>query len=193
MAPAHRANLSQRSGAPWGSPTAEACCRYARARSGCSAWSGRQCMRSERPRASLTSVPAHDPRSIPQRRHAHRARPAAGRAPPTRATHGSNTVRGPRSAPSASATDPGGRSGRLARVRQRARRGRAAGWFAPKNHPKLLFSPPNTHPDAKKIIQNFLPPPFTPAEPSARLLPAVTSTYYSRAAHSVRTPASAWL
>ena len=48
---------------------ANACFRVragARARSGCSAWSGCPCMRTERPRASLTSVPAHDPR-IPQR------------------------------------------------------------------------------------------------------------------------------
>ena len=102
-------------GAPWASPTAEACCRVragARARSVCSAWSGRPCVRTERPRASLTSVPAHGRRSIPQRRHAHRVRPAAAarlrRARRARA-HGSWTARGLER----ERDRPGGRSGRL--------------------------------------------------------------------------------
>ena len=137
-------------GAPWASPTAEACCRVragARARSVCSAWSGRPCMRSERPRASLTSVPAHGQRSIPQRRHAHRARPAAAarlrRARRARA-HGT----GPRAASSASAIDPEG--GRAGWARPTARGAAGCGLVRPhqnlpkpqKNHPKFSLPPP---------------------------------------------------
>ena len=139
-------------GAPWASPTAEACCRVragARARS---AWSGRPCVRTERPRASLTSVPAHGRRSIPQRRHTHRARPAAAarlrRARRARA-HGSWTARGLER----ERDRPGGRSGRLGA--SDCARG------APELRPRSPHT--KTSPDTKKIIQNF-PPPLPPPQ-----------------------------
>ena len=139
-------------GAPWASPTAEACCRVragARARS---AWSGRPCVRTERPRASLTSVPAHGRRSIPQRRHTHRARPAAAarlrRARRARA-HGAWTARGLER----ERDRPGGRSGRLGA--SDCARG------APELRPRSPHT--KTSPDTKKIIQNF-PPPLPPPQ-----------------------------
>ena len=69
---------------------ANACCRAradARARSGCSACSGRPCMRSERPRASLTSVPAHDRRSNPAAAPHTPSSARRGARASTRATH----------------------------------------------------------------------------------------------------------
>ena len=85
---------------------ANACCRVragARARSGCSAWSGCPCMRTERPRASLTSVPAHDPRSIPQRGATHTKIGPPRRARVDARDARERTSHGPRSASSASA------------------------------------------------------------------------------------------
>ena len=107
-------------GTPWASPTRVA--GYARARGRAAGAApgldARACARSGR--ASLTSVPAHDPR-IPQRGA---TRTKIG--PPRRARVDARDARertshGPRSASSASAAARGGRSGRLGRVRPRAR------------------------------------------------------------------------
>ena len=141
-------------GAPWASPTAEACCRVragARARSVCSAWSGRPCVRTERPRASLTSVPAHGRRSIPQRRHTHRARPAAAarlrRARRARA-HGAWTARGLER----ERDRPGGRSGRLG-ASDCARRGRLRPRSPTPKPPRPRASRPLLAP---KVVQKSL-------------------------------------
>ena len=75
--------------------------------------SGCPCMRTERPRASLTSVPAHDPRSIPQRGATHTKIGPPRRARVDARDARERTSHGPRSASSASAAAPGGRSFRL--------------------------------------------------------------------------------
>ena len=113
-------------------------------------------MRTERPRASLTSVPAHDPR-IPQRGATHTKIGPPRRARVDARDARERTSHGPRSASNASAAAAGGRSGRR-RVRPRARH---RGALAPKNHPKLPFPPHQNLPRPQKIIQNFPSPPTT--------------------------------
>ena len=120
-AAAHRVNPSRNA-----MGIANACCRVragARARSGCSAWSGRPCMRTERPRASLTSVPAHDPRSIPQRGATHTKIGPPRRARVDARDARERTSHGPRSASSASAAAGRGRSARLGASDRARRRG----------------------------------------------------------------------
>ena len=70
-------------------------------------------MRTERPRASLTSVPAHDPRSIPQRGATHTKIGPPRRARVDARDARERTSHGPRSASNASAAARGGRSARL--------------------------------------------------------------------------------
>ena len=95
------------------------------------------------------SVPAHDRHSIPQQRHAHRARSAAARArqarASTRATHESAWCMD-RAWPRARARPPreGGPAG-SARPTARRRVRAAAGVRAQKTIQNYLFSPPNIH------------------------------------------------
>ena len=138
----------------------------ARARAGRSErvqhWSGCPCMRTERPRASLTSVPAHDPR-IPQRGTTHTKIGPPRRARVDARDARERTSHGPRSASNASAAAPGGRSARLG-ASDRARA------IAPRSHEKSskIYQPfPTSLPlmvkkkvlrGQKKKVPIFFPP-----------------------------------
>ena len=83
-----------------------------------------------------------------------------------------HTSHGPRSAWSASAADPGGRSGRLGA----SDRARGAAELRPHSRPKTIqnyhFLHTKTSPDPKKIIQNFLPPPLLTPRANVRTFPS---------------------
>ena len=114
-------------------------------------------------RLSASTWPTQHPAAAPRTPSSSRR----GRTPPTRATH-EHTVCGPRAAPERERGRPGGRSGRLGRVRPRARRRRGAARSRQKTIQNYHFSPP-TPPHTPKKSSKIPPlspqisfPPFSP-------------------------------